>query len=106
MFAQLSHFGIFANEKMPAATKRYREEGERLLKVMERQLKTHAFLAGDDYSIADIATYPWAFNADTFLSEFLGDAVATMPAVQRWLTMVGERPAVQRGMDVPVINAD
>lgn len=106
MFGQLSHFGIFATEKMPAATKRYREEGERLLKVMERQLETHAFLAGDDYSIADMAAYPWAFNADTFLSEFLGDAVATMPAVQRWLTTVGERPAVQRGMDVPVINAD
>lgn len=106
MFGQLGHFGIFAKEKLPGAIQRYVEEGERLLNVMERQLETHAFLAGDDYSIADMAAYPWAFNADTFLSEFLGDAVATMPAVQRWLTTVGERPAVQRGMDVPVIHTD
>ncbi|MGM8228304.1 glutathione S-transferase N-terminal domain-containing protein [Cellvibrio sp. ARAG 10.3] len=106
MFGQLGHFGIFAKEKLPGAIQRYVEEGERLLNVMERQLETHAFLAGDDYSIADMAAYPWALNADTFLSEFLGDLVATMPAVQRWLTTVGERPAVQRGMDVPVIHTD
>lgn len=106
MFGQLGHFGIFAKEKLPGAIQHYVEEGERLLNVMERQLETHAFLAGDDYSIADMAAYPWAFNADTFLSEFLGDVVATMPAVQRWLTTVGERPAVQRGMDVPVIHTD
>lgn len=106
MFGQLGHFGIFAREKQPGVIQHYVDEGERLLNVMERQLETHAFLAGDDYSIADIAAYPWALNADTFLSEFLGDVVATMPAVQRWLATVGERPAVQRGMDVPVIHTD
>lgn len=106
MFGQLGHFGVFAPEKLPHAIQRYADESDRLLNVMERQLNAHAFLAGDDYSIADMATYPWAFNAGTFLSEFLGKSVAKKPAVQRWLNTIGERPAVQRGMDVPVISAD
>ncbi|AKT38542.1 glutathione S-transferase family protein [Chondromyces crocatus] len=103
MFGQLGFFGVFSKEKIPTAIKRYSEEADRLLGVMERRLASNTYLAGDDYSIADIAVYPWAANASTFLGEFLGESVAAKPAVRRWLENVGSRPAVQRGMAVPKV---
>ena len=101
MFGQLGYFGVFAKERNPPAIERFRAEADRLLGVLERRLAASPFLAGDEYSIADIATYPWAINAGGSLKEFLGESVATKPALRRWLDTVGARPAVQRGMDVP-----
>ncbi|EYF05079.1 glutathione S-transferase family protein [Chondromyces apiculatus] len=103
MFGQLGFFGVFSKEKIPTAIKRYADEANRLLGVMEKRLTDSAYLAGDEYSIADIATYPWAVNSRTFLGEFLAESVAQKPAVQRWLDAVGARPAVQRGMAVPKV---
>jgi GST-like protein len=103
MLGQLGYFAKRAEEKTPAAIARFTEEGERLLNVIERQLAQTPYLAGKDYSIADIAAYPWMLAATTFLKEPLADALADKPAMQRWLTEVGERPAVKKGMQVPQV---
>jgi GST-like protein len=68
---------------------------------MERRLAEVPYLAGDAYTIADIAAYPWTVAATTFLKDVLTDSLATKPSLHRWLKEVGERPAVQRGMAVP-----
>jgi GST-like protein len=101
MLGQLGYFAKRAEEKTPAAIARFTEEGERLLGVMERRLKESAYLGGEAYSIADIAAYPWTLAATTFLQEPLAQALQDKEAIRRWLQMVGERPAVQRGMAVP-----
>jgi GST-like protein len=101
MLGQLGYFARRAEEKTPAAVARFTEEGERLLGVMERRLKESAYLGGETYSIADIAAYPWTLAATSFLQEPLAQALQNKEAIRRWLQMVGERPAVQRGMAVP-----
>ena len=101
MLGQLGYFAKRAEEKTPAAIARFTEEGERLLGVMERRLKESAYLGGEAYSIADIAAYPWTLAATTFLQEPLAQALQDKEAIRRWLQVVGERPAVQRGMAVP-----
>jgi GSH-dependent disulfide-bond oxidoreductase len=84
-----------------AAITRFTEEGQRLLAVLDRQLQTNAYLAGENYTIADIAAYPWMLAATTFLGSVLGPTIEAMPAVKRWLTAVVERDAVKRGLAVP-----
>ncbi|AXF84637.1 Disulfide-bond oxidoreductase YfcG [Ephemeroptericola cinctiostellae] len=105
MFGQLGYFTVYAKEKMPQAIARYTSEAERLLAVMDRRLTDNAYLAGEVYSIADMAAYPWVVNAreGAFLGASLGAVLAEKPAVLRWLNDVGARPAVQRGMAVPVV---
>lgn len=105
MFGQLGYFTVYAKEKIPQAIARYTSEAERLLTVMDRRLTDNAYLAGEAYSIADMAAYPWLVNAQegAFLGASLGAVLAEKPAVLRWLDEVGARPAVQRGMVVPVL---
>ena len=103
MLGQLGYFAKRSQEKTPAAIARFTEEGERLLGVMERRLRESAYLGGEAYSIADIAAYPWTLAATTFLQEPLAQALQDKEAIRRWLQMVGERPAVQRGMAVPAV---
>jgi GST-like protein len=103
MFGQLGFFAVRSTEKAPLAIKRFTEEGERLVGVMERRLSAAAYLAGDDYSIADIACYSWALAATTTLAPALGEFVRRKPEFQRWLKSVGARPAVERGMAIPKI---
>ena len=101
----LGQLGFFerAEEKSEQALKRFREEGGRLLTVMEKQLAGSPYLAGEDYTIADIAAYPWVRAAEERLKGALGAQLEASPALQRWLTLVGERPAVQRGMALPKV---
>ena len=103
MLGQLGFFAVRSKEKAPLAISRFTEEADRLLGVMDRQLAHTEYLAGPDYTIADIATYPWTVAATTFLGEVLADSLKTKPAVHRWLKTVGDRPAVQRGMKVPEV---
>ena len=105
MFGQLGYFTVYAKEKIPQAIARYTSEAERLLAVMDRRLTDNAYLAGEAYSIADMAAYPWLVNAreGAFLGASLGAILAEKPAVLRWLDDVGSGPAVQRGMAVPVL---
>lgn len=95
-FGQAHHFMRFAKEQVPYAIERYGKETRRLYAVMDRQLAANAYLAGADYSIADIATYPWVARF-----EFHRVNLAEFPNVKRWFDAIGARPAVRRGMAVP-----
>jgi len=96
MFGQLNHFKRFAPEKIPYAIARYEKETLRLYEVLDRQLANHEFISGGDYSIADIATYPWIAVYE--LQELTLDK---HPNLKRWFETLQQRPAVQRGMQVP-----
>ena len=95
MFGQRNHFHEYAPEKIPYAMQRYDNEVGRLHRVLETRLSAAAWLAGDEYSIADVATYPWVRHP-----EKRGVDVAQFPSVDRWIKAVEARPAVQRGVEV------
>ena len=103
MLGQLGFFAMFAKEKLPLAIDRYMTEADRLLGVMDRRLGEVPYLGGAEYTIADIAAYPWVHAASTFLKEPLAESFKTKPHVLAWIKTIGERPAVQRGMLVPQI---
>jgi GST-like protein len=95
IFGQVHHFLRAAKQAVPYAIERYVKETRRLYGVLDAHLKDHEFLA-DEYSIADIATYPWAARYEwhkTRLEDF--------PYLKRWFDAISARPAVQRGMKVP-----
>ena len=94
MFGQRGHFLRAAPEKIPYAIERYTNESRRLLDVMERRLGQSAYLAGD-YSIADIATYPWVAGVRREPEQ-----LESRPNFRRWLEAISERPAVKRGLGV------
>ncbi len=99
MFGQAHHFLFQPKEIVPYGQKRYHEETRRLYGVLDRRLAEAPFMAGDFYSVADIATYPWIARFERHqvdLNEFAN--------VKRWFDAVGERPAVQKGMAVPFLN--
>ncbi len=95
MLGQNGHFKLYAPEKIPYAIDRYEREAKRLFKVLDTQLgKTGSFVAGD-YSIADIAIFPWVMThkrQDINLSEF--------PNIQRWYAEIRAREKVQAGLAV------
>ena len=91
MLGQANHFCRYAPEQVPYAINRYRNEGLRLLHVLDRRLADRAFVAGDDYSIADMASYPWAKSG----VELLGDGEALVD-LRRWLAAIAARPATIR----------
>jgi GST-like protein len=95
MFGQAHHFIHSAPEKVPYGIERYSKETRRLYTVMNKHLEGNEYLAGE-YSIADIATYPWVaryVRHQVKLEEF--------PNVKHWFDTISARPAVQRGMAVP-----
>ncbi|KWC09178.1 glutathione binding-like protein [Burkholderia ubonensis] len=95
MLGQAHHFRLYAPEKIDYAVNRYTNEAHRLYNVMDKRLGETAYLAGDDYTIADIATFPWTRswqNQGIELDEF--------PNVKRWHEAIAARPAVQRGVEV------
>ncbi|HXQ53763.1 MAG TPA: glutathione S-transferase N-terminal domain-containing protein [Stellaceae bacterium] len=94
MFGQAHHFLRQAPEPIPYAQERYVKEVRRLYGVMNVRLGEAAYLAGD-YSIADIATYPWVARYSWHKVE-----LAEFPNVERWFKTIGARPAVERGMAV------
>jgi GST-like protein len=95
MFGQAHHFRRFAPEPLPYAIERYTKEARRLYGVLDKRLAAAEYLA-EEYSIADIATYPW-----TARHEWQGVDLADFPNVRRWYDAIAARPAVQRGMAVP-----
>ncbi|MEG3620337.1 glutathione binding-like protein [Magnetovibrio sp. PR-2] len=96
MLGQAHHFLKFAKEDVPYAKKRYGAETARLYKVLNAQLADNAFMAGDVFSIADIATYPWADR-----HPFHQIDLADYPHVKRWYDKVSARESVEAGMNVP-----
>ena len=99
MTGQLAHFMVYAPEKLPYAIERYKKEVLRLMGVLDKQLASQEFLCGD-YSIADIATFPW-IRAYEFGGSSHGLTLDDYPNVKRWSEMLQQRAAVQRGMAVP-----
>lgn len=96
MLGQAHHFLRFAPEVIPYAIDRYSKEVLRIYGVINTRLAGRSWLAGDEYSIADIATYPWLARHD-----WQGVDLKRFPEVHRWYDAMSARPAVQRGMDVP-----
>ena len=95
MLGQAHHFRIYAPERIEYAVKRYTNEAKRLYGVMDRQLATHKFIAGSQYSIADIAIFPWLRSWQN-----QGIDWADFPHLKKWFDLIAARPAVVRGVEV------
>jgi glutathione S-transferase/GST-like protein len=96
MMGQANVFLRYFPEKIQSAIDRYQREVTRLFGILDTQLATHEYIAGG-YSIADMALWPWVSGY-----EWSGVSVDQFAHLKRWLTLVGDRPAVQAGRDVPI----
>jgi glutathione S-transferase len=97
MQGQANVFYRYAPEKLPYAIERYQKETKRLYTVLDKRLADHEYLAGD-YSIADVATWPWVT-----LHGWAGVEIDDLPNLQRWIDRVGARPAVIKGRTIPEV---
>ena len=103
MFGQLVHFTRYAPGGNEYSLKRFTSEVRRLLGVLERRLAHSAFLGGEEYSVADVATWPWIRTASTIYPWLVqaaaaGDALSEWPALGRWFRSIAARAAVGRGV--------
>lgn len=96
MLGQVHHFVKYNPGKAPYAEQRYTAEAQRLYGVLDKRLAQHAYLGGS-YSIADMATWPWISRF-----EWQRMPLADYPNLKRWYLEIADRPAVQRGYDVPM----
>ena len=96
MLGQTHHFVKYNHGKAPYAEDRYLNENKRIYGVLDRRLGECAYLAGDEYTIADVATFPWIARWDWQTMD-LNDT----PNIKRWYLELAARPAVQRGFDIP-----
>ncbi len=103
IIGQAGHFSNQAPEKIPYAIQRFVAESLRIVGVLDQGLRGHEYLAGE-YSIADIATYPWVVAAWEPFGRMMPEKVGEMMQVQAWLDRMAARPAVQRGMAVPKVS--
>jgi GST-like protein len=95
MLGQAHHFRIYAPEKIPYAIERYTNEARRLYGVINRRLAASTYLGGREYSIADIAVFPWLRSWKN-----QGVEMSDYPHLKGWFDEVAKRPAVQRGLAV------
>ena len=95
MLGQNHHFRLYAPEKIEYAINRYTSEAKRLYGVMDKQVSQHKFIAGNTYTIADMAIFPWLRNWQN-----QGIDWADYPHLKRWFDTIAARPAVQRGVQV------
>ncbi|KVE42200.1 glutathione binding-like protein [Burkholderia sp. BDU5] len=95
MLGQAHHFRLYAPQQIEYAINRYTNEAKRLYGVMDKRLGQSAYLASDDYTIADIATFPWTRSWKN-----QGIELDAFPNVKRWHEAIAARPAVQRGVEV------
>lgn len=100
MQGQANVFYRYAPEKLPWGIERYQNETRRLYRVLDKQLARNPFIAGD-LSVADFATFPWVRRHD-----WAGVAIDDLPNLSRWLGEMAARPAIRRGLDVPVTQAE
>ncbi|WP_413737794.1 glutathione binding-like protein [Sodalis sp. RH21] len=96
MLGQNHHFNHYAPKPVPYAIERYQVETVRLYGVLDKLLAQHEYMAGNNISIADIATYPWAVSHERQHID-----LADYPAVQRWFNQIKSRPAVERAYQIP-----
>ena len=95
MAGQISHFVNYAEGEHAYSKTRYANEYNRCIGVLERRLTDREWLAGDAYSIADIASWPWIL-----IAKRLGQTLDEFPNVARWRKAIKDRPAVQKGVDL------
>ena len=95
MLGQAHHFRMYAPEKIEYAINRYTNEAQRLYGVIDKRLGDSKYLAGDTYTVADIATFPWLRSW-----EKQGIELSRFPNVQRWFNEINERPAVKKGVSI------
>ena len=95
MLGQAHHFRMYAPEKIEYAINRYTNEAKRLYQVIDKRLSQSAWLGGKEYSIADIATFPWLRSWKN-----QGVELADYPNLERWFHTIEARPAVQRAVQV------
>ena len=95
MLGQAHHFRAYAPERIDYAVTRYTKEANRIYAVLDQRLSESPYLAGTDYTIADIAVFPWLRSY-----ERQGVDLMEYPAVTRWFDEISERPAVQRGLQI------
>lgn len=91
MLGQNHHFTHYAPQPVPYAIERYLQETQRLYGVLNRQLEKNAYIAGENYSIADMATYPWVAAHERQRIDLAG-----YPAVRNWFERIKSRPATQK----------
>lgn len=95
MLGQNHHFRIYAPEKVSYAIDRYTNEALRLYRVLDKQLESHRYVSGNEYTIADIAIFPWTRNW-----EKQGIDILKLKHFNRWFNEIQQRPAVERGLSV------
>lgn len=96
MMGQANVFFRYFPETIQTAVDRYQNESRRLFEVLDKQLAGNTYLAGEQYSIADIATWPWVRG-----HEWSGVSIDGLVHLQRWLDLLAQRPACQKGILVP-----
>ena len=95
MFGQFTHFKLFAPKDSAYSMLRYQTEVKRLYEVMEKRLAQSPYLGGDEYTVADIATFPWTRNHDMF-----GVKWSERPNLARWFDAIAARPAVKKALAI------
>jgi GST-like protein len=95
-FGQAHHFRRAAKEKVPYAIKRFTDETRRLWGVLDDRLKDNEWVAAGEYTIADMAIFPWCLRY-----EWQGVALEEFPNARRWFDAIMARPAVRRGLEIP-----
>ena len=95
MLGQAHHFRQYAPETIPYAIERYTDEAARIYRVIDRRLGQSEYIATDDYTIADVAIFPWLRS-----HENQGQNLDDYPNLKRWYGAIEERPAVKRGVEV------
>ena len=95
MLGQAHHFRKYSPEEIPYAIERYTNEAARIYGVMDQRLSEAEFFAADEYTIADVAIYPWLVS-----HENQGQSMSDYPSLARWFEAVGSRPAVERALQV------
>ncbi|QFU21861.1 glutathione S-transferase N-terminal domain-containing protein [Shewanella eurypsychrophilus] len=96
MMGQANVFYRYLPEKIPTAIERYQNESRRLFEVMNNQLSDNRYLAGNDYTIADMSTWPWVR-----IFEWSGVDISGLDHLERWINEIAARPAVQVGIVTP-----
>ncbi len=95
MLGQAHHFRKYSPEEIPYAIERYTNEAARIYGVMDRRLSENEWFAAGEYTVADVAIYPWLVSHET-----QGQSMKDYPNLARWFEAVGSRPAVRRGLGV------
>lgn len=96
IFGQFGHFHRFAKEQVPYAQKRFADEVMRLMGVMDKELTQHTYISGKEYTIADMAIWPWIYCYENFYNTPLEKK--TFPHLAKWYELIGKRPQVQASL--------